>query len=181
MSQYNSDQVIQIVLKVISELNKPDVTKLSVEEKKKLAEDENTPTETLILLAKDVDYWVRCWVAQNPNTPPETLTLLANDEGEDVAVLCDAAKHPNTPPETLTLLAKNVYPSVRFCVAHNPNTPPEALTLLASDDDYWVRCRVAKHPNYNPTETVPLTKQQKEAIQNLIESSQDENLKSIKL
>jgi hypothetical protein len=50
---------------------------------------------------------------------------------------------------------------------------------LASDENYYVRKLAKQNPNYNPTETVTLTKQQKEAIQNLIDSSQDEILKTI--
>jgi len=53
--------------------------KLTFKEKKEVAQNPNTPPETLERLANDEDYWVRYWVARNPNTPPETLESLAND------------------------------------------------------------------------------------------------------
>ena len=176
---YTQQQVIQTVLKVLEELDKSDVTKLSLEEKKKLASDNNTSPETLTLLASDEHHDVLYWVARNPNTTPETLTFLAKDKY--FWTRRGIASNPNTPPETLTLLASDEDHVVCWEVAQNPNTPSETLTHLASDKDGWVRKNAKQNPNYNPTETVTLTKQQKEAIQNLIDSSQDENLKDIKL
>ena len=60
-----------------------------------LAENPNTPQETLSLLATDEDYYVRWAVAQNPNTPQETLSLLATDEY--FYVRCGVAYNPNSP------------------------------------------------------------------------------------
>ena len=76
-----------------------------------VAENPNTPIETLKLLAKDEDWLVRSFVAINSSTPIETLNLLAGDE--------------------------NRY--VRYGVAQNPNTPPEILNLLAKDEDVDIR------------------------------------------
>jgi hypothetical protein len=167
---YTKQQVIQTFLKVLEELNKPDVTNLSLEERKKLTENPNTPSETLAILARDKKWNVRCGVAANPNTSPETLALLAKDDTSNIRKY--VAKNLNAPPETLTRLASDKNSYVRFNVSQNPNTTPEALIILAEDKVSYVRWS---------TETITLTKQQKEAIQNLIDSSQDENLKSIKL
>ena len=38
-------------------------------QKLELAENPNTPQETLTLLARGDDFSIHCWVANNPNTP----------------------------------------------------------------------------------------------------------------
>ena len=45
-----------------------------------VAENPNTPQETLNLLATDVNYDVRCGVARNPNTSEEALLLIKSKE-----------------------------------------------------------------------------------------------------
>ncbi len=70
----------QIVLKVPKEVNTPDISSLSLKEKKDLANNTNTPPKTLDHLANDKSCGVRWRVAYNPNTPLETLTRLANDK-----------------------------------------------------------------------------------------------------
>ena len=62
-----------------------------------------------------------CAVAENPNTPAETLTLLASHN--DSTVRWNVARNSNTSPETLTILAKDSGYWVRSYVAENPNTP----------------------------------------------------------
>jgi hypothetical protein len=94
--------------------------KLSLEDRKELARNSNTPPETLTILARDVNGDVRYWVARNRNTPPEALTILAQDESW----------------------------YVRYRLAGNPNTPPETLTLLALDGDDIVRSLATQNPNY---------------------------------
>jgi hypothetical protein len=58
-------------------------------------------------------------LAQNPNTPPETLEFLATDEDRNVRRY--VAQNPNTPQEILKLLATDEYSYVRYWVARNPN------------------------------------------------------------
>jgi hypothetical protein len=123
----------------------PDLSKLPHQERKDLAQNPNTPPETLTLLARDENEDVRCYVAQNPNTPPEILTLLARDKDGDVR--WGVALNHNTPPEILTILARDEYWGVRCGLADNPNTPPETLTILARDTHWNVRCGVAVNPN----------------------------------
>ena len=43
----------------------------------KVAQNPNTPVETLKVLATDENFYVRRGVAENPNTPVETLKVLA--------------------------------------------------------------------------------------------------------
>jgi hypothetical protein len=148
---YTPEQFTQAVLKALETLNTPDVTKLSIQERKDLALNPNTPPETLTLLARDEDLSVRCRVALNPNTPTETLTILARDEDW----------------------------GVRWSVAWNPNTPSESLVILAQDEDDDVRNGATQNPNYNPAKELKVTAKQYEALKKLLAASQDEDLKSI--
>ena len=50
------------------------------EEKNKLAQNPNTPQETLSLLATDEDSDVRWGVARNPNTPEEIILRIKSYE-----------------------------------------------------------------------------------------------------
>ncbi len=99
---------------------------------------------------------IRSLVAKHQNTPKNTLELLARDS--DFVVRMNVAGNPNTPSAMLEALAKDSYPSVREMCAGNPNTPISTLTLLAEDSDsysvrgsrdihYRVREAVAKNPN----------------------------------
>jgi hypothetical protein len=151
--------------------------KLTFKEKKEVANNSNTPPETLDRLANDENSRVRYDVARNPNTPPEALNRLANDDHSFVRcgvaqnpntstvtldrlandgechVRCAAALNPNTSTEILERLANDDDVGVRYHVATNPNTPPETLERLANDASYAVRHRVAWNPN-TPPETL---------------------------
>ena len=147
---YTPEQISSIVLKVLKEIETPDVSSLSYVEKIELAENPNTSPESLKVLATDEDWTVRYWVAYNPNTPQETLKVLATD------------KHSG----------------VRWGVALNPNTSPETLQVLATDKNSGVRWGVSLNPNYKK-QTLELTSTQYEALKKLIESGQDESLKGL--
>ena len=56
---YTPEQISQIVLKVLKEIEEPNVLKLSYEEKFQLAQHPNTSKETLEVLATDKEYYVR--------------------------------------------------------------------------------------------------------------------------
>lgn len=86
-------------------------------------------------------------LAEDPNTTSEQLKVLATDNDCDLQVLDSVAQHPNTLPETLELLANDEDEVIRYLVAINPNTPPEALQLLATDDDCDIRYYAAHNPN----------------------------------
>jgi hypothetical protein len=204
LMNYTPEQISQIVLKVLKEVNEPDVLALPLDEKYELAHNPNTPVELLKILATDkyswVRYWVakhpnthvetlkvlatynhysvRSWVAKHPNTPVEILKVLATDENWNVR--SGVAQNPNTPVETLKVLATDEDYSVRCWVAVNPNTPVEILKVLATDKNYAVRSWVAKHPNYK-TKTLELTQVQYDALKVLLESSQVESLKTLTL
>ena len=147
---YTPEQISQIVLKVLKEVETPDILGLSTEKKIELARNQNTSQESLAILATDEDSMVRCGVARNQNTSQETLKLLATDE----------------------------YWFVRRRVAQNPNTPQELLKILATDMDYDVRNSATKNPNYKK-QILELNSVQYDALKKLIESGQDEVLKGI--
>jgi len=106
---YTPEQIAEIVLKVLKEVNEPDVLSLSFDEKCKLAENPNTPTEILKVLATDEDYDVRSLVAGNPNTPVETLKVLATDKHFHVRYW--VAKNPNYKTQTIELTQTNMMDS----------------------------------------------------------------------
>ena len=154
-----------------------DLTKLTIQERKDLARNPNTPPEILTILARDENLNVRWRVARNPNTPPEILTILAQDKDEYVR--WNVAQNPNTPPEILTILARDENYSVLWEVASNPNTPPEILTILARDKSWNVRCAAEQNPNYTPVKELKVNVKQYEALKALLAASQDADLKSI--
>ena len=84
MNMHTPEQIYEIVLKVLQELNKTDVSKLSTEEKLKLARNPNATVEILQSLAQVVDAGVRYWVARHPNATVEILQGLAQDENSGV-------------------------------------------------------------------------------------------------
>ena len=147
---YTPEQISQIVLKVLKEIEEPDVSKLSYHEKVKLTKDPNTSQETLAILATDKHPDVRYWVARHPNISKETLAILATDEDW----------------------------GVRWLVAKHPNTSQEYLAVLATDKYSCVRNGVEQNPNYKK-QTLELNTKQYDALKKLIESSQDESLKGI--
>jgi hypothetical protein len=72
---YTPEQIASIVLKVLKEIETPNVSSLSRGEKIKLAKDPNTPQETLQVLATDKNSDVRYEATQNPNYKKQTLEL----------------------------------------------------------------------------------------------------------
>ena len=90
---YTPEQISQIVLKVLKEIEEPDVSKLSLDEKIKLTQHPNTSPETLAVLATDGDPGIRRLVAEHSNTSTETLEVLATDKDPDVRD--EVAKNPN--------------------------------------------------------------------------------------
>ena len=197
---YTPEQISEIVLKVLKEVNTPN---LSYQEKIELADNPNTPVETLKVLSTDKQWNVRCGVALNPNTLVETLKVLATDN--EWSVRYGVAKHPNTPVETLKVLATDKNSTVRYWVAANPNykvinevntlnlsyqeklelainpnTSAETLKVLATDWNSTVRYYVAANQNYK-IKNLELTSIQYDALKTLLKSSQVETLKNLTL
>ena len=129
---YTPEQISQIVLKVLKEIETPDVLSLSYDEKLALAQNPNTSPESLQTLATDENSDVRYWVATNPNTPAEVLQTLATDE--DSSVRCCVAENPNTSSETLKTLATDEYSYVRWYVGRNTNATELIRRLVLMTD-----------------------------------------------
>ena len=72
---YTPEQISQIVLKVLKEVETPDILGLSYEEKIELALNPNTPQETLAILETDEYPYVRNSVKENPNYKKQILEL----------------------------------------------------------------------------------------------------------
>ena len=123
---YTPEQIAEIVLKVLKEVNEPDVLTLSLDEKCELAENPNTPVETLKVLATDENCGVRCRVARNSNTPPETLKVLATDESSSVRSA--VAQNPNYKTRTLELTQVQ-YDALKVLLKSSQDETLKTLTL----------------------------------------------------
>jgi hypothetical protein len=77
---------------------------------------------------------LRCQIAQNPNTPPETLVNLSQDK--TWSVRCWVAGNPNTPVESLKVLSQDRVWSVRLHVTRNPNATEEILLTIKAYEKY---------------------------------------------
>ena len=76
---YTPEQISQIVLKVLKEIEEPNIMDLSPIEKRDLAK-RTSSANILRSLATDEDFWVRYWVTHNSNTPEDVLRTLAKEE-----------------------------------------------------------------------------------------------------
>ena len=123
---YTPEQIAEIVLKVLKEVNEPDVLTLSLDEKYELAKNPNTPVETLKVLATDENYDVRYEVAENPNTPVELLEVLATDK--NYCVRYGVAKNPNYKTQTLELTQVQ-YDALKVLLKSSQDETLKTLTL----------------------------------------------------
>ena len=119
-------------------MTEEEIEKLSLQERKELAQSPNTPPQVLGILAKDKDRVVRRGVPGNPNTSIQALDILAKDE--DWGVRREVAENPNTPSQVLDILAKDKDWVVRYKVAkHSKNITIDQLLILGQDEDEEVR------------------------------------------
>ena len=72
---YTPEQIASIVLKVLKEIEAPDVSSLPYDQKIEILKDPNCPQEALELLSTDKNSYVRQLVAENPNYKKKTLEL----------------------------------------------------------------------------------------------------------
>ena len=107
-----------------------------------LADNQNTPVEVLIDLAKDPSAKIRARVCHNQNIPSEVLMDLVKDPSDKVRAR--VALNKNIPSEVLIDLAKDPSFEVRAQVALNKNTPRDTLQKLINDDSFYVR-DMARH------------------------------------
>jgi len=113
----------------------------------RVADNPNTPTETLHDLANSSDEYIRRNVARNPNTSREDLLMFFNSPYK---LHGDLAGNPSTPLEILNDLANSSDTSIRTGVGKNPNASKKILDKLSRDSDEGVRYNVAKNMASNP-------------------------------
>jgi hypothetical protein len=112
----------------IMELTLEQIQNITWDEKRQLANDIDTSSKTLDILAKEEDYRIRQGVASNPNTSTDTLGELAKDDR--FLVVVRVANNPNTPVDVLNTLATHSSKSIRYNVAINGAATPQVLVTL---------------------------------------------------
>lgn len=124
----------------------------------------------------DGDVDVRRLVASNPSTPTQFLVVLARDEDAQTRQAAvsqywasrsqaeglspnrlAAAKDQETPADALQVLANDQDPHVRRAVADNSTTPAETRLALADDQDQSVRSAAAHRIRFFDGELAPET------------------------
>ena len=124
---YTPEQIAEIVLKVLQEVNiTPNVSKLSTEERLKLANDPNATVEILQSLSRDEYSYVRSGVSQHPNATVEILQSLSRDENSGVRE--EAMKNPNYKPKTLELTSAQ-YESLKTLLKSSQDEILKSVTL----------------------------------------------------
>jgi hypothetical protein len=103
-----------------------------------IAQNLNTPSDWLAILAHHSDYEVRHGVAYNRNTLPFDLIPLAHDAYDDVRR--SVALNPNSPSEALISLVTDMF-NIVYHIPHHPNITIEALQILAQHEHLFVRLR----------------------------------------
>lgn len=111
-----------------------------------IAENPNTPSESLELLAKDSEW--KYYVAANPSAPLSLLERLMEEmEKESGFITGELAQNPALPITTLKKLSIHADPDARSGVARNVSTPADILANLAHDEDWEVASDAAMNPN----------------------------------
>lgn len=103
---------------------------------------DNTPPNTLHMLAHSPCPKVRTRVAENHHTPPKTLELLSRDLNVEVRI--GLGCNQNIPVAILWQLAQDEHLDVRFSLADNANTAPLILAWLSSDENPYIAHRANK-------------------------------------
>ena len=137
---------------------------MSIEEERKLAQNDNTSSEILTELAKSEDLQTRQYVTANANTTTEILLGLGAEFPEELF---------NNPVFDLLILENpdfidgNYY--FQLEIAQNNKTPLAFLKYLMQYGRYGVRKYIAKHPN---TSIEMLTNMAEEAIRQQISNDE---------
>lgn len=113
-------------------------------QRRRQAEDPQSPVALLFLLAADADPATRGAVAANASAPSRALEALAEDTDDQVRYW--AARNPALPAETAARLAGDEVVFVRAGLAQNPVVPAAVIALLAQDSSALVRQRARESP-----------------------------------
>lgn len=114
-----------------------------------VADNKNTPLETLATLSKDDNYRVRKAIAGNANTTEDMLLRLCRED-KNSEVLQELARSPRMPVEGLRMLAESEESEVRQNLAINQNTPGDILAMFVYDDNSKVMWGISTHDNVTP-------------------------------
>ena len=114
-----------------------------------VAENDTTPQDILLKLAKDTSSAVRQSVIRSKNVPKEVFYILATDKDNYIKELL--VSNNKTPPEVLDMLVrdKDVTTPVKNGIAYNPHSTKETLRLLFTDkmSDTTIY-GLSKNPNF---------------------------------
>jgi len=110
-----------------------------------VAENIDTPQETLLTLSTDTDYRVRRYVALNSSASAGILDGLVDDNEKDVRI--HIAQNLNTSTATLASLALDKDLEIRSRVAANFNTSAETLKTLSRVKRAEVAMPTLTNPN----------------------------------
>ena len=114
----------------------------SLQVRRIVASNPNTPAEVLSRLATDKSPAIRRCVAENPRTPHNTLSSLAKDVDPDVRLAI--SDNCRITSNTLSTLVKDPDVDIRYAIAENHQMPDEVLLALVLDENPYVRCRAIK-------------------------------------
>ncbi len=171
----------KIRLKMWSFLNKYQIAAMSFEEKRKAAENSQTPSEFLYSLAsaeysdEENQHEIFLALAQNKNISEETMKILAKSEDEWVRE--GVAENLKTPPETLLEMALNKderFGLVYNEIAMNPNSTVEILSILLDKKHEYSEKGIS-----NWTETIFASVKQNRNATDEIKSRVDEYMEQI--
>ncbi|MGL5383484.1 MAG: hypothetical protein ACRDCC_08370 [Culicoidibacterales bacterium] len=115
------------------------------ETRKEIILNKNCTVEILEKLSNDCEEEVRCVVLRHLNCPVEILEKLSNDYDEEVR--CGVSRHPNCPVEILEKLSNDCEKGVRYALTENENCTVEILEKLSNDCEEEIRYAVGENPN----------------------------------
>lgn len=104
-----------------------------------LSTHENSPPAVLNWLSSFNEPWLLERLAENPNTPAETLEKLIRSDCAQVRAA--VADNPKAPFEILFALSRDEQADVRYRLAENYLAPSKILEILADDENPFVAHR----------------------------------------
>ena len=114
-----------------------------------VAENPNTRTDTLAVLASCPDYPLSCTIAEHPNTSPQTLRSLY-EQGENSQRNLRMAANPNTPEDVIQDMvdaAREHQDEEIICtlIERNPELSENVMLRIGQESGKRVRCRLLEH------------------------------------
>ena len=154
-----SDADAQVVKQAARKCDDPQLLSISATHKSRevrmvVASNPHTPQDTLHVLIRDADMWVRIRAARNPTLTLDMRMILAEDEEPWVRIT--NAEETND-PRILAIAARDSDADVALAAAQNEHTDTDDLTFLSTHGDERVRRRAASHENTSEETALALT------------------------